>query len=61
MVRNVSSLPVEKIMGYYLNLDVRLNKLYLSPFRIDTKPSCTFFMGKTGLLFYDFGTAKTYS
>lgn len=48
----------EKIFKYYLNVEVT-NKLILSPFRVDHKPTCGFYYGKTGRLYlHDFRTEE---
>jgi DNA primase len=45
-----------EIFEKYLNESVDLKKTYCSPFRIDKKPTCVFFKGKSDkLLFVDFG------
>lgn len=52
----------EKVMEYYLGIKPQLGKLFLSPFRKDKNPSCSFYYSPQGTLyFHDFGTAKKYS
>lgn len=46
----------EAMMEYYLGFSIT-SKLVRSPFREDTKPTCGFYYGTTGILYlHDFGT-----
>lgn len=48
----------ESIIEYYLKIPIR-SGLYRSPFRKDRKPTCSFYYGKSGrLYFHDFATSE---
>lgn len=51
----------EEYFSMYLGINPKLNKLYKSPLRSDKKPTCSFYRGKSGLKFHDFGMNKSYS
>ncbi len=52
----------EKIMQYYLQIPIDLNRLYVSPLRKDKYPTCSFYYTPAGSLkFHDFGTEEQYS
>lgn len=47
-------------MGYYLRIPIS-SELVTSPLRVDNKPTCSFYYGRTGrLYFHDFGVEKSY-
>lgn len=52
----------EVIFSYYLNIEVKLGKLYKNPLRDDNKAGCSFFITHSGeLRFTDFAEGKSYT
>jgi 5S rRNA maturation endonuclease (ribonuclease M5) len=52
----------EQLMYRYTGLIPKANKLYKSPFRKESRPSCSFYTGKSGdLLLRDFGAGTSSS
>lgn len=52
----------EQLMFRYTGLVPKANKLYKSPFRKEERPSCSFYIGKSGdLLLRDFGAGTSSS
>lgn len=52
----------EQIMSWLLKDKVELNRMYISPFRDDKHPTCSFWYSNEGkLFFHDFGTGKMYT
>lgn len=45
----------------YLGINPKPGKQYKSPLRKDRRPTCSFYRGRAGLVFKDFGNNKSYS
>jgi len=54
----IKELGQERIMEFYLGIEVALGRLYVSPLRPDNHPTCSFYYTESGnLRFNDFGTS----
>ena len=54
----LSKYSEEQIMEYYLNITVKKG-LFISPLRVDKRPTCSFFRNNSGtLIFKDFATGE---
>lgn len=52
----------EQLMQWLTKLPIDLNKLYISPFRQDQNPTCSYWYSNNGTLYlHDFGTGKMYT
>lgn len=58
----LSKINEESIFCYYHNLPNITKKLYRSPLRSDKNPTCAFYKGSNGVLYYkDFASGKNYN
>lgn len=58
----IEEIGQEKVFSYYTGLKINLNYHYLSPFRADKNPTCSFYYSKNGVLrLHDFGTGEQYT
>ena len=54
----IKTLGQERVMEFYLGVEVALGRLYVSPLREDHHPTCSFYYTEAGnLRFNDFGTS----
>lgn len=51
----------EQLFYHFLHIEPKGKKLYKSPFRNETKPSCSFFRHNGELLLKDFGSGRVYN
>lgn len=52
----------EKLMSYYLGLEIDLSRKYASPLRQDNSPGCSFWYSPKGILYFnDFALGRIYT